>query len=126
MCLKTRIASLHVLSLYPGEPQLKLARQASIQEFINEFSELTPILAKELSEEIGGIKSVWNKKTTLDDRKKELKDQRDKVANLLSDIAGQGVESIEYVNKKLLEHDCPQRILMEIADGLVVGARQSF
>lgn len=39
LCLKTRIAAWHVLSLYPGKPQLKAARRSTIQESLESASQ---------------------------------------------------------------------------------------
>jgi hypothetical protein len=51
LCIKTRIAGWHVLSLFPGEPHLKTVRRAKIQESIESFQSLG-LIARRLNRKL--------------------------------------------------------------------------
>lgn len=69
LCLQTRILSWHVLSLYPGEPQLKLARRASIEEAVSGYMKLAEFSRTQVGEEISKVSSSFNRESTLKARR---------------------------------------------------------
>jgi len=74
LCLKTRVLAWHVLSLYPGEPQLKLVRQDDISAEIAELRTLLSDLDSALEGDLDRFRAVFNLQTTLDERKKMVTD----------------------------------------------------
>jgi len=65
VCLETRIAAWHVLSLFPGNSHQKMARRDSIQESILSLDRLGPYGQDKVHAEITSIHSVWNRTKTL-------------------------------------------------------------
>jgi hypothetical protein len=124
LCLKTRIAGWHVLSLFPGDAQLKVARQASIQKSIDSFSALAPHLEESLKSEIAAVDSFWNKGSTLDARKQSLKSKCMTAARSLEGKATQSTEHVIQSEHILLEHDQPTRLYLQFENGELIGARQ--
>lgn len=125
LCLKTRIAAWHVLSLFPGDPQLKIARQASIQKSIDSFSGLAPHFEESLKTEIAAVDSFWNKGSTLDARKNSLKSKCMTAAGTLERTAKQSSEHVIQSEHILLEHDQPTRLYLQFENGELIGARQA-
>ncbi|WP_165087544.1 hypothetical protein [Caballeronia sp. SBC2] len=124
LCLKTRIAAWHVLSLYPGEPQLKLARRASIQKSVDAFQSLAQFLTNQINLDISGVKSWVNFNSTLDERKARLAEKCKATGRELSEKVYQGRTSLERSEGLLLADGQPTRIFLEFESGTVVGARQ--
>ncbi|WP_153116828.1 hypothetical protein [Rhodocyclus tenuis] len=125
LCLKTRIAAWHVLSLFPGDPQLKVARRASIQKSIDSFSELVPYLEESLNSEIAAVNAFWNKGSTLDARKRNLKSKCMTAAGSLESKAKKCSEHVTDSEHILLEHDQPIRLYLQFENGELIGARQA-
>ncbi len=125
LCLKTRVAAWHVLSLFPGDPQLKVARRASIQKSIDSFSSLGPHLKESLTTEIAAIDSIWNTASTLGERKLSLKGKCMAAAGSLESTARQSSEHVIKSVQVLLEHDQPTRLYLQFENGELVGARQA-
>ncbi|GAB3630346.1 hypothetical protein PTE30175_03582 [Pandoraea terrae] len=123
LCLKTRIAAWHVLSLYPGEPQLKLERRASIERSIEGIESLVPYTSTELAGEIGGIKSAWNRESTLAERRTKLSRRRESAQGGLANCSQTAKSSVAKSSELLLTHDKPTRMWLEVEKGAVVGAR---
>lgn len=126
MCLKTRMASWHVLSLYPGEQRLKQARRNDIQDTIAKLTELSPCMSEGLLAEIENIKATWNKQTTLDERKASLRSKLHTVSNTITTKVNEGMRTLEETSQALIEHDRPMHIFLEINNGQLVGARQAL
>ncbi len=125
LCLKTRIASWHVLSLFPGDPELKVARRASIQKSIDSFSGLAPHLEDSLKTEISAVDSFWNTGSTLSERKLSLKSKCMTAAGTLESTAKQSSEHVHQSVHILLEHDKPTRLYLQFENTKLVGARQA-
>lgn len=125
LCLKTRIAAWHVLSLFPGDPQLKEARRVSVQKSIESLSGLAPHLEESLKTEIAAVDSFWNKGSTLDARKRNLKSKCMTAAEGLESTARQNSEYVIQTEHILLEHDQPTRLYLHFENGELVGARQA-
>ncbi|MEF8760869.1 MAG: hypothetical protein V5B36_14455 [Candidatus Accumulibacter sp. UW25] len=125
LCLKTRIAAWHVLSLFPGDAQLKVARRASIQKSIDSLSALAPHLEGNLKSEIAAVDSFWNKGSTLDSRKRSLKSKCMTAAGSLESKARQSSEHVIHSEHILLEHDQPTRLYLQFENGELIDARQA-
>lgn len=126
LCMKTRIAAWHVLSLFPGDPQLKVARQDSIQKSIDSLSGLAPHLKESLKSEIAAVDSFWNKDSTLDARKKILRSKCMATARCLESTARQGSKHVMQSEHILLEHDQPIHLYLQFENGELTGARQAI
>lgn len=124
LCLKTRIASWHVLSLYPGEQRLKQARRSDIEETIEKLNSMTPYMSTNVVFEINRMKATWNKASTLDERKSMLTRKVDALMDTIYGAARKSKQSLEETTQALLEHDRPMRVLLEINNGMLVSARQ--
>ena len=124
LCLKTRIAAWHVLTLFPGNTHLKLARRESIQKSILNFLKLGPHGRDKVHAEILSIKSVWNSAGTLASRKKTLTSKNTIIIQNLSNLSKQGLDQIRKSEQIMLEADRPTHLLLRIENGLVVDALQ--
>lgn len=123
ICLKTRIAAWHVLSLFPGNYQYK-ARQESILKSIRSFSELGPYFEEKITSEINSIDSMWNWNSTLSERRRNLKYKCIDATNSFGNVAN---KNLEYVSKNadlLLEKDQTTCMYLEFENGCLTGARQ--
>lgn len=125
LCQKTRIAAWHVLSLFPGDAQLKVARRASIQKSIDSLSRLAPHLEESLKSEIAAVDSFWNTGSTLEARKRGLKSKCMTAAGSLKSKARQSSEHVIHSERILLEHDQPTRLYLQFENGELIGARQA-
>lgn len=121
-CLKTRIAAWHVLSLFPGEPQLKEARRKSILQSLDTFATLAPYSERVLTGEISAISAFWNLEGTLKERKKTLINQCNDTLRGLNDQVKCGAQQIERSKQLLLDHDRPTRLILKYEMGELVGA----
>lgn len=124
LCIKTRIAAWHVLSLFPGDPQLKLARRAWIQKSIDTFASLGPYCEEGIKHEISAVYALWNSEETLEARKKTLRRKCDSTVQALEHKAQTGWQQVERSEQLLLENDRPIRLLVQFENGVLVGARQ--
>lgn len=78
LCLKTRALSWYVLSLYPGEHALKVARRNTIETDLKGVAQLQASVSAQSKSDIEGFSSFWNREKTLVGRKDEvLDDARD-------------------------------------------------
>lgn len=89
LCINTRIVAWHVLSLFPGESQLKLARRGSIKESIDKFVSLAPYLEEKIKKEIFDVNSFWNSENTLKARKDYLSNEYSSKVHELEEKARQ-------------------------------------
>ncbi len=125
LCMKTRIAAWHVLSLFPGEPQLKLARRASIQHSIETFASLAPYCEEGMKREISTVNSFWNTEDTLTARRKSLTNKCDSTVRTLVHMTQQGLQQVERSEQLMLDSDRPTRLLLQFENGALVGTRQA-
>lgn len=100
LCVKTRIAAWHVFSLFPGEPQLKLARRISIQKSIEEFQLLGSDCEEKIKQDISGVYSFWNRENTLEERRKNLTNKCESTVQTLAQKAQQGWEVMERSDQR--------------------------
>ena len=123
-CLKTRIAAWHVLALYPGEPQLKLARQQAIHATLDGLPDLVPHVEESIEREIANIKSMWNKQETLDIRKASVRKKVQESREILINHVENSHARLNATGNLLLEHDRPVRLLFEVENGVILGVRE--
>lgn len=131
MALKVRAGCLHLVRLYPGETKLVEARRESIERALRRMQELVSSMGGEVGAEISSMSSYANKftsffgSTALEDRKSNLRSKRDRA---LSDASG-GAKRLEnglrLTDSRFLEFDRPTRILVEVREGVLVGAREA-
>lgn len=123
LCLRTRVGAWHLLSVFPGEPHLVDVRRKGIESSILQVRDLTGVVLDETDREIARVKSIWNKEETLEERRRMLRMRRDSVLRDALEGADGAVSTIESTAQLLLAHDQPTRILVEINNGTLVGAR---
>lgn len=123
-CLKTRIAACHVLSLFPGEQQLKLARRESIKKSVESFQALGPYCEEKLKHEIAKINAFFVREAALIKQRTILADKCDLALQTLAQKSQQSREALERSERLMLENDRPTRILFRFENGALVGARQ--
>lgn len=124
LCIQTRVLAWHVLSLYPGEPQLKLARRESIEQAIAAFQKLGPLCSEQMESEIASINSLFNRESTLNERRASLRSLRDNAVTALGNKADAGQRAVSSSAQRLLTLDQPQKLLFEYAGNQLVGARE--
>lgn len=124
-CLKTRILGWHILSLFPGEPQLKLARHSSIENSINEWRCLPDKYKNKLADEIERINAFWNKQKTLEERKDNLKKILDNSYKDSQNNTESSSRILQQSAQLLIEYDQPTHVLLEYQEGNLINIRQS-
>jgi hypothetical protein len=125
-CLKTRIVAWHVLSLYPGEPQLKLARRASIQESVETFEELGAHFSVNIDNEISNIKATFTRESVLVERREALYQKSLSGIRKLREKIESNKVTIEQSAQAMLTHDSPTHFVFEYESGVLVGATQRY
>lgn len=130
MALKVRAGCLHLVRLYPGETKLVEARRESIGRALRRLQELVASMGPQVEAQISAMNSYANKltswfgSTTLEDRKSNLRSKRDAVLR----EAKSGTQHLENgflrTDAQFLEFDRPTRILVEVREGVLVGARE--
>ncbi len=123
LCLKCRIAAWHVLCLYPGEPQMKAARRASIERSLSALEALRQEMAA-VRGEVRAVDATFNLESTLRARRKTLYRKCNALAKAIKQQAQVGSGAIVRTHQLLQEGDRPTRILLEYDAGTLVGARQ--
>ena len=123
LCLKTRALAWYVLSLYPGEPKLKLARRGDILAGVEELRALQSNLDKALEVDLSSFEAVFNWQSTLDNRKQDVARIAEAARQQL--LAGEQAceEGVSQTSTLLLQHDKPTHLIFEIQDGKVLQVR---
>lgn len=124
LCLKTRIAGWYVMSLYPGEAKLKLARRESIYKSIDSYKNLITYSKDILEKEISRMDSIFNSEKTLKERRRTLNKECTEMMGYLEDKAQKCKEAVSQSVQLLLEKDRPTRVLLEYDNGILTGARE--
>lgn len=124
LCLRTRIAAWHVLALYPGEQQLKLARREAIQRSVEEVRALPGYLDQVLDRDLGTIKAFWNSADTLQKRKDEVRASAGLAIQGVRSSAEEGIAMVDRTDQLLIEHAQPTRYFFEIDGFEVIGVRR--
>jgi len=126
LCIKARIICWHVLSLVPGEPQLKLARKNSILASIQKLGEFREQVAGVLADDIDQFDSRVNKVATLAERKAEIESIG---GAMYCALEASGADSRSMINDSdamLLTHDQATVLFAEIEDGRVISIREGL
>ena len=116
LCLKSRIAAWHVLSLYPGEPELKAGRRSTIQKAIESFQSLTHC-GELIKQKIEGIDSFWNLSSTLQQRKSMLLEKCEVSIAAMARTSQQIQDAVERSDQLMEANSRPTRILLQFDDG---------
>lgn len=124
VCLKTRIAAWHVLSLFPGTTLLVGGRRESIQKSILTFVSLGRVGRDKIQAEIHSIDSFWNTAETLETRKNSLANKNVATVQNLAELSKQGLEQIRRSALVMLEANRTNHLLLQIENGVIVGAGQ--
>ena len=124
LCMKTRIAAWHVLSLFPGKPQLKMARSGSIRESLKKFESLSSYCEGKIQHEISAIDAFWNTKTTLSKRRSALFEKCNTIVKTLETNAQNAWLQVQHSEQLMLSNDRPTRLLLQFENGEFVGVRQ--
>ncbi|MCG3145301.1 MAG: hypothetical protein HONDAALG_02890 [Gammaproteobacteria bacterium] len=124
LCLKTRIAAWHVLSLFPGDSQLKSARRINIQESVVSIQSLGPYCEEKIKGEISEVYSFWNRESTLVERRNSLTSKCDSTVQALTQKAQQCHNAMKQIDQLMLANDRPTRILLHFENGALAGVRQ--
>jgi hypothetical protein len=123
LCLKTRALAWYVLSLYPGEPRLKLARRDDILAGVAELRALQSNLDVALEADLSQFKAVFNLQKKLDERKQNVAAvAEDARAELLAGTQA-CEDGVSQTNALLLQHDRPTHLILEVQDGKVLAVR---
>jgi len=125
LCLKTRIAGWYVMSLYPGNTQLKAARHESIYKSIEFFKSLGPYSRDIFKEKISKIDAFFNLEETLQERRKFLNKRcSDVIVRHFKQKAQRSKEAVIRSVQLLLQKDRPMRIILEYDKGVLIGAHE--
>lgn len=124
LTVMTRVAAWHVLSLYPGEPALKLSRRKSIEEAIPALTQMSSSVQQDLLLEIMAMNSFWTSGRTQAARTVRLLSVRqDSIARL--ELQAQRGHTLLSSSVRALDADeTPIRFLVEFKDGKPCGARE--
>ncbi len=123
-CLEVRILGLHILSLFPDEPQLKVARYSRIENSIDEWRAFKNNYKNSLTEEINNIDSFWNTQETLDERKKELNFNLQSSYENFQKCIDNTSEVLQKSEQLLLEYDRPIHLLLQYENGKLLNMRR--
>lgn len=121
-CLRTRIGAWRMLSIYPGEPHLVRARRESIESCCARLEQIQSQTHQQTSSEIEEVDSFFNAKSTLQQRRGELSDIRDRaLQGLRSGLRKRRVLAAD--TNRMFEHDKPTVLYGAVEDGAVVELR---
>lgn len=124
LCIKTRIAGWYVMSLFPGDLQLKSARRESICRSIQSYHSLLSSSNDILAREISGIDAIFNTEETLRERRTLLNSKLNDVFWIARLKAKGFIDAVTQIDQQLSEKDCQSRIMLEFDNGVLVGVRK--
>jgi hypothetical protein len=123
-CLRTRALSWYVLSLYPGEQAVKIARGEHIKQGLDAFRNAQSLVESQVAVDVGRFKSMWNRNETLSARKGEVLGEARLVQEQLVAAHADTSAQLERTQTLLLERDAPTQLIVELVDGVVKQVRQ--
>lgn len=126
LCLHTRIAAWHVLSLFPGEPGLKEIRHRDIQQAVYDLGALVPVFDREMDREIGAVASFFTPGSRIRQRRDLLTEAADALAGRISDAWSATDRGLRHAARLLRRHDEPVRLLLCYENGRLEEMRQAF
>ena len=124
ICLATRALAWYVLSLYPGEQELKSVRCESIKQGLQEFRELETLVGTESRVDTARFRSMWNSGNTLEERKNEVLQTASRAQGKLQSARTSTIAQLETSQTRLLECDSSTQLVVELFDGSVQKVRQ--
>lgn len=123
LCLKARALAWYVLSLYPGEPKLKLARRDDILAGVAELRTLHSSLDDGLESDLIRFKAVFNFQKTLDERKQTVATVAAAARSKLLSGTQACEDGVSQTDTLLLQRDRPTHLIFEVQDGKVLQIR---
>ena len=124
LCLQTRVAAWHVLSLFPGEPQLRAVRRDSIMKAIDSYQSIGSYSIN-IRSEIEGVNARTNRKSTVKDRKLKLLESSNAAEMKLVKRSKEFKDSLERCDQLMLADARPRQVLLKYENGKLVEARES-
>ncbi|PVE42858.1 hypothetical protein [Limnohabitans planktonicus] len=124
LCVKTHALNWYVLSLYPGEQSLKVARRKDIEQVLLQFGDLEQAIDKQSQIDLSKFKAFWNSDDTLEGRKNDVSREVKNVQNQLSRTGSSTTSQLTNTKSLLLERDCSTQLIVELFDGQVKQIRQ--
>lgn len=124
LCVKTRALNWHVLSLYPGEQSLKVVRRNSIEQGLEELTDLEKSIAQQRKTDLNKFKAFWNSIDTLLERRADVSMEAKKSENQLTRIRSNTMSQLTHTEKLLLKRDCSTQLIVELFDGQVKQIKQ--
>lgn len=124
LCVKTRIAAWHVLSLFPGDQRLKNVRRETVQAAIESFRSILP-LCDIVRSEIKGVKHWTNRAVTLEKRRLDLGETLDSALRMAEQSLLTSAQALNRSSGLLNAESNPTRILLQLDErGTLVEARR--
>lgn len=124
LCVRARAACWQVLSVFPGDQKLKVARKEAIlrsTEVVCDADQLHGNIAEVLNRRIDGLNSDWNAESTISERKADLgKDfaRWQEQIQLAIEIQQETHENSE----RLLSYQKPMVLALKVENGVVIEA----
>jgi hypothetical protein len=119
LTLKTRALAWYVLSLYPGEPALKQARMERLLHTAEEFEAHLRTIDVSAERDCQNFASLWNRSTTLEIRKTEVREAAQALSADLVAGAHETKKDVQASDALLLTHDAPTYLVFEVEDGRI-------
>lgn len=126
LCLQTRIAAWHVLSLFPGEPGLKDIRHQDIRQAVYDLGALVPVFDREMDREIGAVASFFTPGSMIRQRRDILTEEAHALAGRISDAWSATDRGLRHAARLMRRHDEPVRLLLCYENGRLEEMRQAF
>lgn len=126
LCIKTRILAWHVLSLVPGEAQIKISRQRDIKRGIDELSKLEDEVRSVLRNDLARFTSKINREATLSERKDAITASAAKVQQSIEQTRDDCAADVGHSASMLLTHDQPITLIVEMLNGQLQEIRQAI
>lgn len=127
LCLRARAAGWQLLSAFPGELHLKQARQRDIQSSMDILTAREGLLAdvgERMDRKIATLKALWNKQSTLDQRKSDLREWTRSTIPAVRYKAGLVGQELLQGEAMLLEQQQPVILAFKVKAGEMVEAYQ--
>ena len=117
LTLKTRALAWYVLSLYPGEPELKQAKMEGLLRSADEVENRLHTIDASAERDCQKLTSFWNKEETLQIRRTNVREAAQALASELRDVTSQARAELKVSRTSLLTHEQPTYIVFEVEDG---------
>lgn len=124
LCIKTRILAWHIMSLVPGEAQIKLAREKDIIRGIAELSNLESALEATLNHDLTKIRSRLNRASTIEQRKAAIRTSAQSARASLKLTRDDCRDSVTTSATMLLTHDQPITLFALVENGELISVHE--